>query len=115
MWDLAIALAVGGERTVDLRPGVFKGEWGVRPPMRHLFGEKFRPLGFSSFDYQGGEVLIPVDSWDVDLESAPEVDRESLDALRQRGEKSLGPIIEYLVSFATDFQKIDPADALRMS
>jgi len=114
IWDLAVALAVGGTDIADLRPGVYKGEWGVNPPMRHLFGDKITPLGFSSFEYQGAQVTIPVDCWDVDVESAPEVDKSSLDALKRRGEESLPPIIDYIVSFAQAFQKIDPARALQM-
>jgi len=115
IWDLAIALAVGGEETIDLRPGVFKGEWGVNPPLRHLFGDAIAPLGFSAFEYRGAQVHIPVDCWDVDLESAPEVDWASLAALKERGQKTIGPVIDYLVSFAQDFEKIDPAKALRLS
>ncbi len=112
IWDLAVALAVGGRDTVDIRPGVFKGEWGLAPPMRHLFGDKITPRGFSTFEYRGAAVVIPVDCWDVDLESAPEVDETSLETLRLRGEESLAPVIDYIASFAREFQKIDPAVAL---
>ncbi|HLJ61101.1 MAG TPA: creatininase family protein [bacterium] len=113
IWELAVALAVSGAHIADVRPGGYKGEWGVNPPMRQLFGDKIKPLGFSNFEYQSAPVIIPVDSWDVDVESAPEVDKAALEALKRRGEESLARIVDHIVAFAKDFQKLDPAKALQ--
>ena len=113
--DLSIAITLSGMHVADVRPGVYMGEWGLNPPMRHLFGDKIKPLGFSSFEYEGAPVVIPVDSWDVDLESEPKVDAGSLDALKRRCEEGLARTVDHIVAFAKDFSKIDPAAALGTS
>jgi len=113
IWELAVALAVGGTEVADVRSGGYKGEWGANPPLRPLFGDKIKPLGFSNFEYRGAPVIIPVDSWDVDVESPPEIDKASLEALRRRGEESIERIVEHIVAFVRDFEKLDPAKALR--
>jgi hypothetical protein len=115
IWEFAVALAVGGPDIADLRAGGYKGEWGSAPPMRKLFGEKITPLGFNNFEYQGAQILIPVDAWDIDIESPPYIDKSVLEALRRRGEESLERFIEYMSAFAVEFQKINVSKALRVS
>jgi len=113
IWELAVALAVGGTEIADVRAGGYKGEWGVHPPLRRLFGEAITPVGFSNFEYRQAPVIIPIDCWDVDVESEPEIRKDSLETLKRRGEQSIERIVEYVVAFAKEFEKIDPAKALR--
>ncbi len=112
IWELAVALAIGGTDIADLRGGGYKGEWGSEPTLRKLFGEKITPLGFSSFEYEGAQVMIPVDAWDIDVESPPDIGKSALEALRGRGEESLERLVEYMSAFAREFQKIDVSKAL---
>lgn len=110
--ELAVALAIGGVDIADLRDGGYKGEWGVQPPLRKLFGEAITPLGFNNFQYQGAQLLIPVDAWDIDIESPPEVRRDALEALRRDGERTIDRLAEYIAAFTRDFEKVDPRRAL---
>jgi Creatinine amidohydrolase len=115
IWELAVAAAVGGTDLIDLRGDGYKGEWGVEPPLRRLFGEQIRPMGFNSFEYRGAPVIIPVDAWDIDIESPPHLDKRELEALRRRGEESIERLAGYVVEFAGEFQKVDVAKALAKS
>jgi hypothetical protein len=111
--ELAVGIAVHGKDAADLRGGGYKGEWGPDPTLRRLFGEKIRPLGFNDFDYGGAQITIPIDAWDIDAESPPEVDRATLEALRRRGEDTIDRLAEYVSGFAREFQKIDVGRALK--
>jgi creatinine amidohydrolase len=113
--ELAVAMAIDGTDIADLRGGGYKGEWGRRPPLRKLFGEKIIPLGFNSFEYKGAQVIIPVDAWDIDVESPPEIERSTLEALRRKGQECIERVAEYVAEFAREFQKIDVAKALAKS
>lgn len=113
--ELALAMAIDGTDIADLRSGGYKGEWGSNPPLRKLFGEKIQPLGFNSFRYAGAQVIIPVDAWDIDIESPPEIPAQALEALRRRGEEALERLAGYIAEFAKEFQKIDVARALKSS
>ncbi len=115
IWELAVAAAVGGTDLIDLRGDGYKGEWGIEPPLRKLFGEQIRPRGFNNFEYRGAPVIIPVDAWDIDIESPPHLDKRDLEALRRRGEESIERLAGYVVEFATEFQKVDVARALAKS
>jgi Creatinine amidohydrolase len=110
--ELAVAMAIDGVEIADIRNGGYKGEWGVQPPLRKLFGEQIRPLGFNSFEYQGAQMLIPVDAWDIDIESPPEIARNTLEGLRRDGERAIDRLADYVAAFARDFQKVDPRKAL---
>src|SRR6266550_715295 len=110
--ELAVAVAADGPEIADLRGGWYKGEWGFPPVTRTLFGEKIRPLGFSTFEYAGAQVTIPVDAWEIDVESPPEIERGTLEALRRRGEETIERMTEYICAFAGEFQKIDVANTL---
>jgi creatinine amidohydrolase len=112
IWELAIAMAIDGTEIADLRGGGYKGEWGTDPALRRLFGEKIKPLGFNSFEYQGAQVIIPVDAWDIDVASPPEIDEGALEALRRKGEESIERLVEYCSAFAREFEKIDVSRAL---
>jgi creatinine amidohydrolase len=109
MWELAVAIAVGGPAIADVREGGYKGEWGSDPTLRHLFGKKIKPLGFNNFEYEGAPVIIPVDAWDIDVESPPALTQDALEALRRRGEESIERLVDYLSEFAGEFQKVDVA------
>ena len=110
--ELAVALAIGGPEMADLRSGGYKGEWGIHPPLRRLFGEKIVPLGFNNFLYAGAQLIIPVDAWDIDVESPPELARDELQELQRQGEEAIDRLVEYISEFATEFQKVDVAAAL---
>ena len=110
--ELAVALAAGGTEIADLRGGGYKGEWGTQPPLRKLFGEAIKPLGFNNFEFGGAPVIIPVDAWDIDIASPPEVSKSDLEALRRRGEQIIDRAAEHVIAFATEFQKVDVARAL---
>jgi len=110
--ELAVAVAADGPEIADLRGGWYKGEWGFPPVTRKVFGEKIRPLGFSTFEYAGAQVTIPIDAWEIDVESPPEVERGTLEALRRRGEETIERMTEYISAFAGEFQKIDVAKPL---
>jgi hypothetical protein len=110
--ELAVAIAIDGVDIADLRGGGYKGEWGFPPTVRELFGEKITPLGFSTFQYAGAQVTIPVDAWEIDVESPPDTDRSELEALRRRGEETIARMTQYIAAFAEEFQKIDVSKTL---
>jgi creatinine amidohydrolase len=112
IWELAVALAIDGSGIADVRRGGYKGEWGVNPPLRRLFGTGITPLGFNNFEFQGAQVLIPVDAWDIDIESPPELPAGALEELRRRGQESIDRLVEYIAAFVGEFQKIDIDRAL---
>jgi len=105
--ELAVAMAIDGTEIADLRGGGYKGEWGSPTIVRKLFGNEIVPLGFSTFEYAGARVTIPVDAWEIDEESPPDVDRSGLEALRRRGQETIERMTAYLSAFAAEFQKID--------
>src|SRR5437588_852306 len=115
IWELAVAIAIGGTEIADVRGGGYKGEWGSRPPLRPLFGEKIIPQGFNAFEFAGAPVTIPVDAWDIDIASPPEIDRRTLEALRRRGQESIERLADYVARFAGEFQRIDVSRALAAS
>lgn len=110
--ELALAVAIDGTDVADLRGGGYKGEWGSDPPLRRLFGERITPRGFNNFEYAGARVIIPVDAWDIDTVSPPEIEQGTLEGLRRRGEDAIERLSVYLSDFVREFQKIDVAAAL---
>lgn len=112
IWELAVAIAIGGADIADIRGGGYKGEWGSEPPLRKLFGQKIKPLGFNAFEYEGAQVLIPVDAWDIDIASPPDIEKSALEALRRRGEQSIERLVDYMAEFAREFQRVDISKAL---
>ena len=113
--ELAVAVAIDGTDIADLRDGGYKGEWGFPPVVNNVFGEKIRPLGFSTFEYAGAQVTIPVDAWEVDADSPPDVERSELEALRRRGEETIERMARYIAAFAGEFQTIDVPGAVTKS
>jgi hypothetical protein len=105
--ELAVAIAIDGEEIADIRGGGYKGEWGSAPAYAKLFGEKVTPQGFSAFAYAGAQVTIPVDAWEVDMQSPPDTAKDELPALRRRGEETIERMTEYISAFAQEFQRID--------
>jgi len=108
MAELAVAVAIGGKEIADLRVGGYKGEWGSDPTLKKIFGEKIKPLGFNDFEYGGAQIVMPIDAWDIDVNSPPEVDKGSLDQLDRRGKEIIKGVTDYVVKFIEDFKKLDP-------
>jgi creatinine amidohydrolase len=115
MAELSVAVAISGTSVPDLRADRYKGEWGTDRALRKVFGERIRPLGFNDFEYEGAQIVIPVDGWDLDIESPPGVDENTLEALRLRGEETIQRLAEYMSGFAVEFQRIDVFQALQHS
>ena len=113
MTELAAALYIEGKDIADFRETGYKGEWGNKYAMRNLFGDKILPLGFNNFEYKGGRITIPVQAWDQDIEGPPLLGKEVVDELYDRAKNILEKLVDYLVDFAEEFQKIDLTDALR--
>jgi creatinine amidohydrolase len=110
--ELALAVAIDGVEIADLRDGGYKGEWGSNPRVRKLLGQKITPVGFSTFEYAGAPVTIPVDAWEIDEESPPGIDKGTLERLRRRGEETIERMTEHISAFAEEFQKIDVSKVL---
>jgi creatinine amidohydrolase len=104
--ELAVAIAIGGKDVVDIGKVGYRGEWGWKE-FRKIFGDKIEPRGFDNFEYKGGPVIIPVDAWDVDLDTPPEIREDELDKLEKQGQEILKRCTDYIVDFAKDFEKID--------
>jgi hypothetical protein len=114
MTELAVAVAIGGKEIADIRPGKgYKGEWGEKYTMKKLFGEEIDPLGFHNFKYKEGQVIIPIEAWDLDLEGPPLLEKEILDELYIRGKKTIESVTNYIVDFANTFKKVDVSQALK--
>jgi creatinine amidohydrolase len=113
MAELAVALAIGGKNIADLRDTGYMGEWGETYTMRNIFGEEIKPLGFNNFEYRGGQLIIPIQAWDLDLEGPPVLGKEVVDELFERGQETIRCLVDYIVDFAKKFQKVDITQALR--
>lgn len=115
--ELAVSIALGGDKP-DLRgePG-YRGEWGPggRKPykVRDIFGDKITTLRFNSFDFKGGDLIIPVQAWDIDLEGPPVLGPEVINNLRERAKGLLDLLTGYLIELANEFEKTDLTEALR--
>ncbi|HLN12921.1 MAG TPA: creatininase family protein [bacterium] len=110
--ELALAVAIDGPEVADIRSGGYKGEWGKNPPLKPILGAKIKPLGFNNFEFGGAQLLVPVDAWDIDIASPPEIRPADLDGLRKRGEEAIARLTDYLVEFAKEFEKVDMSKAL---
>jgi creatinine amidohydrolase/Fe(II)-dependent formamide hydrolase-like protein len=113
MQELAVSLAIGGKEIADLRGTGYKGEWGEKYTMKPLFGKDLEPQGFNIFRYKGGTIIIPVEAWDLDEEGPPVLGIEVVDELYQRGKKILEGLVDYLVNFVRDFEKVDLDPSLK--
>ena len=110
--ELAVAVAVDSVQIADLRPGVYKGEWGFAPRVTRPLGEDITPMGFSTFAFSGAEVTVPIDAWDIDVESRPEIEPHELEGLRRRGDEIMERETRFIAAFARAFQKVDLTTAL---
>jgi creatinine amidohydrolase/Fe(II)-dependent formamide hydrolase-like protein len=114
MQELATSIFIGGKEIADLRGGRgYKGEWGEKYTMRDIFGDEIKPLGFNTFEYKGGSIVIPVQAWDLDEEGPPVLGNEVVDDLYERGKKIMEGLVDYLVEFAGAFQKVDLSQSLK--
>jgi creatinine amidohydrolase len=113
--ELAVAVAIDGTEIADLRGGGYKGEWGANPVTKKVLGEAITPLGFSTFEYRGARLTIPIDAWEIDTEGPPDTAASELPDLRRRGEETIDRMVEYISAFVRDFQKIDLSKALTRS
>ena len=114
--ELAIAVAVYGKDLIDLRGGGYKGEWGEDPSyFEKIFGDKIQPRGFNNFTYKGGAITIPVDAWEIDVNSPPDVSTSELENLNKRGQELIRRVADYLAEFAKDFERIDVSNIPKSS
>jgi len=112
--ELAVSLALGGKEIADIRDNAgYMGEWGTPYTMKKLFGDNIKPLGFNDFEYKGGRIIIPVQAWDLDLEGPPILKPDVVDELYDLGKEAIELVVEYIVDFALEFQKIDITEALK--
>ena len=111
--ELAVSLALGGKEIADIRNTGYKGEWGTPYTMKKMFGENIKPLGFNNFEYKGGSIIIPIQAWDLDLEGPPMLKPDDVDELYDLGKEAIKRVIDYIVDFAIEFQKIDITKSLK--
>lgn len=109
--ELAVAIAIGGKDVADIGRGGYRGEWGWTE-YRKIFGEKIKPQGFDNFEFEGAPVIIPVDAWDVDVDTAPTIDKDELTKLEKQGHEIINRCTDYIVNFVQEFEKIDVDEAL---
>ncbi len=97
----------GGNREVLLRTGRTAREFGMLTVIVEWWtiGKKIKPLGFTDFEYNGGPIIIPVDAWEIDVDSPPEVSESVLDDLRRRGEETINRLADYIAGFAREFER----------
>lgn len=106
--ELAIATVVNGKENIDVGRSGYKGEWGDPTKyINRILGDKIIPRGFNDFEYKGARITIPVDAWDVDIESPPGLKKEDLDQLYSRGQLILKRLVDYISEFVKDFEKVD--------
>lgn len=113
--ELAVALAIEGKDCADLRwkETGYMGEWGDQYTTKKIFGDKIIPLGFNTFEFKGANVLIPIQAMDIDLPGPPYIGKEVLDELYERGLEIMKRMVEYTVSLAEEFKKVDVTEALK--
>ena len=68
---------------------------------------------FSSFEYKGGKLCIPLQAWDLKLEGPPVLGREIVDDQYERGQEIIRVVVDYLVDFAKEFKKVDITEAVK--
>jgi len=102
--ELAMSLALGG--VPDLRPDQgYMGEWGDNPT-RKILGDKIKPVFFDDFEFKGGPIFIPMDAWDLDIASPPEITQKELEELKKKGVETFDRLADYIAEFAKEFQKV---------
>ena len=113
--ELALALAIGGKDCADLRwkETGYMGDWGNPYPTKKIFGDKITPLGFNAFEFEGAEVIIPIESWDIDIPGPPNIGEEDADELYEKGLEIMKIIVDYTVALAAEFAKVDVTEALK--
>ncbi len=104
--ELAIALAIHGKENADITPKMHKGEWGDNPT-KPVYGDKIKAVAFNDSIFRGGPVTIPIDAWDIDIESPPEIKEEDLDSLFEKGVTMINRMADYIAEFAKEFEKVD--------
>ncbi len=104
--EFMMGLAIHGKENADIRSMKHKGEWG-KNPTKKVFGSKIIPVIFNHSEFKGGIVTIPVDSWDIDIESPPGVRKDQLDGLTREGERMISHMADYIADFAKEFEKVD--------
>ena len=112
--ELAIALAIHGKESADIAVKTHKGEWGDNPTKR-IYGDRIKAVAFNDAELKGGPVTIPIDCWDIDIESPPDVKKEDLDGLVKKGEEMIRKMADYVAEFAKEFEKVDVARIFKES
>ena len=57
--------------------------------------------------------MIPNQAWDLDVEGPPVLGKEVVDDLYVRGQKIIAELVDYIVDFSKEFQKVDLTQALK--
>jgi len=109
--ELAAAIAIGGKDIADLRGTGYKGEW--KYTVKNIFGDEIRPVRFNNFEYKGARLIIPIQAWDIDLEGPPVLGKEVVDDLYERVTKAIELVVDHIIEFAKEFEKIDISEGLK--
>ena len=115
MCELAVSLAIQGKDIADLRGKKtgYMGEWGNEYTTNKIFGENLIPLGFNTFEFKGANVMIPIQAMDIDLKGPPNIGEDVVDELYQRGQEIIIRMVDYIVDFIKEFEKVDIGKALK--
>jgi creatinine amidohydrolase len=104
--EFCIGVAIHGKENVDTTPKVHMGEWGENPT-KDIYGSKIKAVSFNDVDFQGGPVVIPIDAWDIDIASPPEIKKEDLDTYLSKGNNMITQMADYIAEFAKEFERVD--------
>ncbi len=113
--ELALAIAIRGKDSADLRfkDTGYMGEWGDPYTTKKILGDKITPLGFNAFEFDGAEIIIPMQSMDIDIPGPPFTGEEDIDELYEKGLEILKIVVDYTVALANEFAKVDVTEALK--
>jgi len=81
------------------------GEWGDNST-RNILGDKIKSVFFDDFEFKGGPIFIPMDAWDLDIASPPEITQKELEELKKKGVETFDRLADYIAEFAKEFQKV---------
>lgn len=110
--ELAVGVAIAGKEVADLRKGGYRGEWGWYS-YREPLGDKIKPQGFDEFSFKNAPVLVPIDAWDIDIDNPPDISKEELDKLYEKGKEIIRRSADHIAEFAREFEKVNPSKVLK--
>ncbi|GAG63951.1 unnamed protein product, partial [marine sediment metagenome] len=91
----------------------YMGEWGDRYTTKNILGEKIIPLGFNDFEFDGANVIIPIQSMDIDLPGPPYTGEEDVDEIYEKGLEIMKIVVDYTSALANEFAAVDITEALK--